>query len=98
MTSFNNLSDKTSELLNMLSEEASEVIQIKEKIMRHGLFSYHPKNPNNSNKELLEKEIGDFLGIMDRLIIDGIISEHLVSAYRRQKWLKALRYTHYQEK
>lgn len=46
------------ERLALLAEEAAEVIQIVGKIIRHGYESYHPNDPDTTNRMLLEKELG----------------------------------------
>ena len=58
--SFNELSDAQIEVLNLLQEEAAEVIQDVAKILRHGLYSYDPTKMNGiDNLEHLCKELGD---------------------------------------
>lgn len=64
-------------LLINLIEEASEVSQIAAKCLRFGIHNYNPNDPEQTeNSELLAKEIGNFMHIVDRLIggkhIDGI--------------------------
>jgi NTP pyrophosphatase (non-canonical NTP hydrolase) len=56
---FNNLTPAEHERLSILFEEAGEVIQVVGKIMRHGFESCHPDG-GPTNRELLEKELGDF--------------------------------------
>jgi hypothetical protein len=54
------------ELLFCLFEEAAEVIQVIAKILRFGYTS--SATPSTaSNAELLQGEVADFLGIVDRL-------------------------------
>lgn len=55
---FNGLTPAEHERLSVLFEEAAEVIQVVGKIMRHGLDSKHPDG-GPTNRELLEKELGD---------------------------------------
>jgi NTP pyrophosphatase (non-canonical NTP hydrolase) len=48
------------ERLAILAEECAEVQQIVSKILRHGYARYNPVNENiTTNRELLEKELGD---------------------------------------
>lgn len=46
------------ERLAILSEELAEVSQLIGKIIRHGYESYHPDDPDTTNRQLLEVEIG----------------------------------------
>lgn len=77
--------------LEILAEEASEVIEalsriirMKSKIARFGLTDHHPKNmtPNN---EALEEEIGHFLAMVDILINQGVLSESRITAEAKKK-------------
>lgn len=52
------------ERLEMLIEEAAEVIKETCKILRFGYDSYHPADPSTNNRELLENEITDLLAII----------------------------------
>jgi len=95
---FNGLTPKDAELLAMLSEEAAEIIQIKEKIMRHGFDSHHPaKRYGPNNRIELSREIGDLLGVYDRLVMLGIIDPHEVDIYRASKMDRAKPYLHHQD-
>lgn len=58
--------------LEILAEEAAEVIQAKSKIIRFGLDDYHPKN-KVINKVKLGQEIGHFLTMVGKLLDDGTI-------------------------
>ena len=77
--------------LEILAEEASEVIEalsriirMKSKIARFGLTDRHPKNmiPNN---EALEEEIGHFLAMVEILVNQGVLSESRISAAAKKK-------------
>ena len=65
---FNSLTDAQSERLACLAEEGCEVGQAVTKILRHGRDSYHPEFPLTSNKELLEKELGDLLAFQEMMV------------------------------
>lgn len=93
---FHKLSPRDHELLTMLSGEAAEIIHIKEKIFQHGMDSSHADYKNWPNRNLLEKEIGDFLGILDEIIDKKIIDPDAIQVWCRRKWSKALQYTHHQ--
>jgi hypothetical protein len=70
------------ELLVCLFEEAAEVTQIIAKILRFGIDSGHPRDGNNTDR--LHTEIGDFLGVVDRLIelrlLNALELEHAADA------------------
>ncbi|NTU56303.1 MAG: hypothetical protein HGA79_08645 [Anaerolineales bacterium] len=66
--------DFTDEALNLeiLAEEAAEVIRIKSKCIRFGMDNFHPKN-EHGNREALAREIGHFLRIVEILVKNGTI-------------------------
>lgn len=58
-----------------LTEECAEVIQAATKCIRFGFFNGYPGY--GWNNEILSAEIGDLLGVIDLLPIDGnIVREH----------------------
>lgn len=60
------VTEAESELLNLISEEAAEVIQIVSKTHRFGWDSYNPFDRNKeTNRARLESEIGDILTLID---------------------------------
>ncbi len=62
------------ERMILLIEECAEVQQIASKIIRYGIRSYNPTIENSmSNRELLEKELGDLSLIMSMMISNGDI-------------------------
>lgn len=64
-----NLSKAEIERLAILIEECAEVQQIACKILRHGYNSYDPTiiGPAPTNKQLLERELGDLSFVIDFL-------------------------------
>lgn len=69
------LSPRTLELLEILQEEAAEVIQAVSKIKRFGTHSFHPDDPLRiTNIEHLGIELGDTVGMID-LLISSELSE-----------------------
>lgn len=69
MKKFNQLSPAQEELLYILSEECAEVVQITQKILRHGYESYSPMDPDGTpNISLLEKELGHVLNAIHLLV------------------------------
>jgi hypothetical protein len=91
---FNKLTEAKQERLAMLAEEASEVVQIVCKILRHGMESFHPDAPSLTNKMLLEREIGDLMGIAHEMAMRGDVS---IEAIEHFTGAKAKKYMHHQE-
>lgn len=60
----NKLTMSELERLAILSEECGEVIQVIGKIMRHGYNSWHPNSPNETNRDLLQKELEDLASVI----------------------------------
>ena len=92
MEHFNKLTPAEAERLALLLEELGEAQQVIGKILRHGYDSYHPQG-NDTNRELLENEIGDVMaavqmmtdaGDMDRVMIE---SEKTDKLERVGEWL-----------
>jgi NTP pyrophosphatase (non-canonical NTP hydrolase) len=72
------------EALVILQEECGEVIQIISKIHRYGLHGYNPIT-KEYNDELLHKEIGDLLCMIDLCIKHNILKEADLEFYKEQK-------------
>ena len=77
--------------LEILSEEANEIIEVlsrinrmKSKIARFGLDDYHPKN-RMSNKDALEEEIGHFEAMRDIQVSQGVLSENQINIAKKEK-------------
>jgi len=83
----NPASEAETEVLNLITEECAEVIQIISKIARFGFDSYHPTDPTKeTNRAHLETEIGDLLCLL------GIASERKIFDYENvQKAVTAKR-------
>ena len=70
------LTPAQAERLELLAEEAAEVVQIAMKSLRHGLDSYHPDDPERKpNRELLRREIADFHAAISLLYIADDMKE-----------------------
>lgn len=97
MMSHHSLTLAQTERLQMLAEEAAEVVQACTKILRHGYQSCHPDNPAESNEEALIRELEELatiayiMGDLDD-IRDGAIT--LDQVFEIWEWKK--RYTHHQ--
>ena len=70
--------------LEILAEEAGEVVRIKSKCIRFGMEDYHPVNAA-VNKVALAEEIGHFLAMVDILIHHDSISGEVVNQARLEK-------------
>ncbi len=73
------------EALDILQEEAAEVIQAVSKIRRFGWDNYHPSTPEQHNLEHLEEELGDMQAMIEILMELGIVSWGNVTVAKRAK-------------
>lgn len=92
---FNHLTLAQDELLSLLAEECAEVIQIVMKIQRHGLYSCHPDAPKSSNKELLEKELGDVESAKELLRRIHVVNLEEVQEHKQWKLNNVGRWLHH---
>lgn len=67
------LDPKIEEVMDILQEECSEVIQAVSKISRFGIDNYKPGKPK-TNREHLEEELGDLLAMIDILLENNVVS------------------------
>ena len=76
------MDNKLKEVMDILQEEAAEVIQAVSKISRFGIDNFKPGKPK-TNREHLEEELGDMLAMIDILLEKSVVSlEHLEIAKR----------------
>lgn len=96
MAHFNNLSPAETERLDMLAEEAAEIVMAVSKIKRHGWSSHNPDAPaKGDNRRQLEAEMADLLGVWTAMRSAGEVYDP--SLYDTGKaWEKKLRYAHHQ--
>lgn len=92
---FNGLTPQQTELLDVIAEEAAEVIQIISKIKRHGYDSHDPVT-GKGNREWLEDELMDFLATSMQLSIQGEIDNIYQTSVLDQVWAKKLKWMHHQ--
>lgn len=93
----NELSDGELERLALLAEEAGEVVQIVNKIIRHGYESCSPfDETGTTNRELLEKEIGDFHFAVRLLEAAAEVNSGSIYGRARDKAKSVGRYLHHQ--
>lgn len=91
------LTPAQAERLEMLAEEAAEIVQACTKILRHGYESHHPDDPGETNKEQLCREIDELVAISGKMALLG----DLYGAKRVETlaaiWQRKLRYTYHQQ-
>lgn len=83
--------------LEVLAEEASEIIQAKSKIIRFGLNDSFNETirPDQTNKQKLEAEIFQFLAVVDILIARGVIDPINSEQIKQAKWEKMVKWNAY---
>jgi NTP pyrophosphatase (non-canonical NTP hydrolase) len=91
---FNGLTPAEAERLALLAEECGEVIQAIGKVLRHGYESRHP-NGGPTNREALEKEIGDVHHATIRMGNAGDISGNAVLRHADDKEKNVAKYLHH---
>jgi NTP pyrophosphatase (non-canonical NTP hydrolase) len=72
------------QVMDILQEEAAEVIQAVSKIRRFGWESKHPES-QQTNLEHLEEELGDMLAMIDILMVNNVVSWSNLHAAKRAK-------------
>jgi NTP pyrophosphatase (non-canonical NTP hydrolase) len=87
------MNEKTAEALGILQEECAEVIQNVSKCRRFGLENEY-LNGQGTQRDNLEKEIGDVLAMIDILVDQGILDSvqlekaALAKKDKLKKWSK----------
>ena len=77
------MNDKLRETLDILQEEAAEVIQAASKVKRFGLDNWHKSGC--LQRENLTHEIGDILTMIDLLVEQGVIVQSELDAAKHAK-------------
>lgn len=94
---FNQLTASELERLSILAEECAEVIQIVNKIIRHGYESCNPfDTEKTTNRRLLEKELGDMSYAEGALIQHDDVDAIRINNRRMQKEQDIRKYLHHQ--
>lgn len=97
MENFNQLSNAETERLAILSEELGEVLQVIGKTLRHG---YECRNPleedSQTNRRLIEKELGDVMNIVRMMYESGDIIEAAVVERSKYKASTIAKWVHHQ--
>ena len=94
---FNKLSPAEAERLALLAEEMGEAIQAIGKVLRHGYESCHPDS-GDTNRQELERELGDVRHCMIRLCKAGDLSKDAIHAAADNKAEQVKQYLHEQDK
>lgn len=97
-THFNKLSPAEAERLALLMEECSEVQQVIGKILRHGYASHHPKDRKarpTTNRQYLEKELGDVMAAMGLCLKAGDVNSEKVDGFCNGKLANVKQYLHH---
>ncbi|SEN44247.1 MazG nucleotide pyrophosphohydrolase domain-containing protein [Nitrosomonas marina] len=94
---YNNLPPAETERLSILAEEMGECLQAIGKILRHGYESCHPKDMSSTNRELLQKELGDVLYTLLLMSAAGDVSIDSINHWSTKKAQKIKEYTHHQK-
>ena len=93
----NQLTHAQVERLALLAEEMGEAIQVIGKILRHGLMSCNPKDTEEwTNKELLEKELGDVTFAVNLLCENNDIDLYRINEECANKAMRVKPYLHHQ--
>lgn len=94
----NNLTPAEAERLALLAEECAEVVQIVGKILRHGYDSSNPLvDASPTNKQNLEKELGDVELVVDMLKSCGDVDADAIQHRRKTKPAKMMLWLHYNQ-
>jgi NTP pyrophosphatase (non-canonical NTP hydrolase) len=67
------MNENNNEVMDILQEEAAEVIQAVSKIRRFGVDNSKP-GTDYTNRTHLEEELGDMLAMIDILMINDVVS------------------------
>ena len=78
------MEENNNEVMDILQEEAAEVIQAVSKIRRFGMDNAK-HGTEQTNKEHLEEELGDMLAMIDILLINDVVSWGSLHKAKRAK-------------
>jgi NTP pyrophosphatase (non-canonical NTP hydrolase) len=93
---FNGLMPAEAERLAILAEECAEVIQAVAKILRHGYESDNFGRLPETNREALERELGDLGHAAKRMESAGDINPRTIAARAASKPERIRPYLHHQ--
>lgn len=92
---FNKLTPAEAERLAFLAEECAEVVQAVGKILRHGYDNHHPDH-QQTNRKLLETELGHVSLAMGLLLANHDISQDAVTVSMVEKGVSISKWLHHQ--
>lgn len=100
MTHKSGIEDRDAELVEMIAEEAGEIVQACMKLLRHGPYSVNPDDPDaGNNRHQLTMEIAQLNGTVAHLLRTGFL-DHFAMAQeepaRYNKIMEGRAYTHHQ--
>jgi NTP pyrophosphatase (non-canonical NTP hydrolase) len=81
------MNKKENEVMDILQEEAAEVIQAVSKIRRFGIDN-SKMGTSQTNLEHLEEELGDMLAMIDILLELGIVNSSALEQAKQNKKYK----------
>jgi NTP pyrophosphatase (non-canonical NTP hydrolase) len=90
------MNNKSQEIMSILQEECSEVIQAVSKINRFGIDNYKPGKPK-TNREHLEEELGDLLAMIELLESIEVISRDNLEVAKTAKFEKLKKWSNIYE-
>jgi len=96
----NDLTPAEVERLSILMEEMGEVAQVIGKVLRHGYKSVHPasiRRGHPTNRELLERELGDLTFAINFLCANGDVDKHEIQVNLHSKMLRVEKYLHHND-
>lgn len=91
-----NMNSKSQEIMSILQEECSEVIQAVSKINRFGIDNCKPGKPK-TNREHLEEELGDLEAMIQLLADTGVVTKHNVELAKNAKFEKLKKWSNIYE-
>lgn len=93
---FNELTPAEHERLSLLNEELGEAIQVIGKILRHGFDSNWEGRLPETNREMLEKELGDIGYARELMLLSGDINLDAIRIRQASKALTIGEFLHHQ--
>lgn len=97
MDHFNKLTPAQAERLALLLEEMGEAQQAIGKILRHGYDSENPFEPGPTNRDRLERELGDVRYAMIALCEGGDLSKDGIHRHSELKRERVRPYLHHHD-
>jgi regulator of replication initiation timing len=95
MRQFNGLSPAEHERLTLIFEEASEVVQSVAKVLRHGYHSGHRHYGPGTNRDHLERELGQLEAVIALAVARSDLNGTSVHRYARAKLRDVQQYLHH---